>query len=346
MPKAVLQKSKKSSFVRHSLLRENSWSRRNVGSLGFWSVWDKSVTELTLDKKWAYTLALSGDGNRLILTAEGVLKDEGATVQVWNVASRTKICDLKNVQSDGPIALSQRGQMAAVWSKKRGLLFFDATSGEEFPTSKGGLTVPYALAFTPDGRSLVAATDDGVRFIEPLTGRELLRLHGGQGAVRCLAFNRNGTLLATGGADSTVVFWDLHRILRMGLFSREGQLPMLPEQRELLWADLASSDPATNFAGVRGLLDGGKASVAFLREHYLSPVKTVGDAEQRRLLKQLADPDYKERAKAFVALKKMGRSAEPMLREASATGDRRDHAPPPADLSERVGTRGNRGLQG
>ncbi len=209
-----------------------------IGSLGFWSVKDKSVAEVTLAKKWAYSLALSGDGKRLILSDEGVVKDDGATVQVWNVGSRTKICDLKNVQSDGPLALSPRGQMAAVWSKKRGLLFFDATSGEEFPTSKSDMTVPNDLVFTPNGRSLIVATEDGVRFLDPLTGRELLHLDGGQGAVKCLAVNQKGTLLATGGSDATVLFWDLRRIARDGHFSRAERMPILPEQLELLLGDL------------------------------------------------------------------------------------------------------------
>ncbi len=314
-----LSKSQENLFCAKFSPETNQLVTTQVGTLGFWSVKDKSVDEIKLDKKWAYHLALSGDGKRLILSAEGVFKEEGTTVQVWNVTSRTKICDLKNVQSDGPIALSPRGQMAAVWSKKREILFFDATSGQVFPTSTGDLTVPYDLAFTPDGRSLVVATKEGVRFLEPPTGRELLHLDGGQGAVRCLAFNRNGTLLATGGADSTVLFWDLRRILHMGHFARAGQMPKLPEQLELLWAELSATDPATSFASVRGFLESGKGSIVFLRDRLLPPETPIADAEQRRLLKQLGDPDYKERAKAFVALKKIGRAAEPMLREAFRT---------------------------
>ena len=280
------------------------------GSLGFWSLKNKSVAAVDLSTDWAYTLAFSGDGKRLILT------NQMATVQVWNVASRKKICDLKNVRSDDPIALSPHGQIAAVWSKKGGLQFFDATSGDELPTSHEILKTAKDFVFTPDGRSLVVATENGVRFVEPLTGRELLCLDGGQGEVQCLAINREGTLLATGGADSTVLFWDLRRILHTGVFTREEQMPMLPEQRELLWSDLASLDAATSFAGVRGLLDSGKGSVLFLRDRLLTHETPIGDAEQRRLLKQLADPDYKERAKAFVALRKLGRVAETMLREA------------------------------
>ncbi len=287
------------------------WSQ--YGSLDFWSVKNKSVSEIDLGRGRADTLAFSADGKRLILT------DQGGKVQVRNVVSRKTICDLKNVKSDGPIALSPRGQVAAVWSVNEQLQFFDATSGEELPKIKGNFTVANDLAFTPDGRCLVVATEEGVRLFEPLTGRELFRLDGGQGAVQCLAFNQNGTLLATGGADSTVLFWDLRRILHMGGFSREERLPMLPEQWELLWTDLASPDSTTSFAGLRAFLDGGKGSVAFLRDRLLTHKTPVGEAEQRRLLNQLADPDYKERAKAFVALKKIGRAAEPMLREAFRT---------------------------
>ncbi len=96
-------------------------------------------------------------------------------------------------------------------------------------------------------------------------------------------------------------------------------MPILPAQREILWADLASTDPATNFSASSALFDGGKVTVAFLRDRLLTHEKSFGNEEQQRLLKQLADPDYKERAKAFVALKKIGRQAEPILREALRT---------------------------
>ena len=282
-------------------------------SLSFWSVKEKSVAVFDLPSTLVFAPAFSGDGKRLILA------DQKATVQVWNVASRKKICDLQNAHSDGPIALSPHGQTAALWSTKGRLQFFDGRTGEEFPTDIVNLTGVKDLAFTPNGRSLVVATEESIRFFDPLTGRELFRLDGGQGAVQCLAFSRDGRLLATGGADSTVLLWDIPRVLRMKLVSREEQMPVLSEKRELPWADLASPDPTTSFAGVRAFLNDGKGSVAFFREHLLPKEQPIGDPEQRRLLKQLADPNYKERAKAFVALKKIGRAAEPMLREALQT---------------------------
>ncbi len=113
--------------------------------------------------------------------------------------------------------------------------------------------------------------------------------------MKCLALNRDGSLLATGGADGTVLLLDIRRIVGSGLASRVEQMPILPQQREILWLELASTDPATSYAASNALLDGGKGSVAFLRDRLLKHEKPIVDPEQRRLLEQLADPDYKER---------------------------------------------------
>ncbi len=201
-----------------------------------------------------------------------------------------------------------------------GLHFFDAHTGVELSTSNPTVKAANDLVFTPDSRCLVVATEDGVRFFDPLTGYESFGpLDGGQGAVKSLAVSRDGTHLATGGADGTVLLWDFRRALRNGLASQEGHMPLVLEQRERLWLELGALDPEVSFAAVSAFLEGGKGSVAFLRKRLLSKEQPIGDPEQRRLLKQLADPDYKERGKAFVGLKKIGRAAEPMLREANRT---------------------------
>ncbi len=285
-----------------------------VRSIGLWSIKDKSVTEVYLSRiRRATTLAFSGDGKRLLLADEEV-------VLVWDVASRATICELKNVRSDGPIALSAHGQFAAIWSTKGELRFFNADNGEEFPTSNVKVKVAHDLAFVPDGHCVVVATDEGVRFFEPISGRELLgRLDGGQGAIKSLALKRDGTLLATGGADGTVLLWDVQRVLHNGMVAHDGQMPLLPEQRLIHWSDLASTDPATSYSASSAFFDGGKGSVTYFRDRLLTHEKPFSNAEQQRLLKQLANPDYKERAKAFNALKTLGRAAEPMLREAFRT---------------------------
>ncbi len=117
------------------------------GSLGFWSVKDKTVTEVETSLKQVSTLAFSGNGQRLLLAG-------GESVQVWNVAARKKICELKNVRPNGPIALSGHGEFAAVCSSKGGLRFFDANSGEEFPNGQPSLKAVNDMMFLSVGRCL------------------------------------------------------------------------------------------------------------------------------------------------------------------------------------------------
>ena len=51
--------------------------------------------------------------------------------------------------------------------------------------------------------------DGTARIWTASTGKEHLRLVGHTGLLTAVAFSPNGTLLATGSADSTVRFWDL-----------------------------------------------------------------------------------------------------------------------------------------
>ncbi len=154
----------------------------NDGSLDLWSVKTKAVTAVDVPgMRRAHTLAFSGDGKRLLVAdEEGVL--------VWDVASRKQICELKNARSAGPIALSAHSQLAVLWTTVGGLRIFDANNGQNLSTSNAQWEVAHDLAFAPDGHCLVAATEDGIHFLSPLSGRELFsHLDGGQGAVRCLA---------------------------------------------------------------------------------------------------------------------------------------------------------------
>jgi WD40 repeat protein len=66
------------------------------------------------------------------------------------------------------------------------------------------------VAFSPDGRSLAAANEDGtIGLFDLETGEELPALRGHKRKVRSVAFHPLGTRLASVGTDLTVKVWDV-----------------------------------------------------------------------------------------------------------------------------------------
>ena len=83
------------------------------------------------------------------------------------------------------------------------------------------IEAPWALAFAPDGKRLVACSgsDKVARGWEVESGKEVLTLTGHTSGVQCLTYARDGRHVVTGSNDRTVKVWDartgkLHASLR------------------------------------------------------------------------------------------------------------------------------------
>jgi WD40 repeat protein/tRNA A-37 threonylcarbamoyl transferase component Bud32 len=120
------------------------------------------------------------------------------------------------------LAISPDGKRLATASEDKTAKVWDAATGEEL------LALPHAervfsVAFGPGGKLLASASGElekpgEVTLWDAATGKEVRTLRGHGGPALSVAFNSDGTRLATAGLDLTVRLWDvatgaeLHRL--------------------------------------------------------------------------------------------------------------------------------------
>ena len=130
----------------------------------------------------------------------------------------------------------------------------EAESGAEYQLPADGGMIQ-SVAVSPDGRWVVAGTDDGpVRVWDLAAGAERPPLHGHRQMVKVVTFSPDGTRLASGSADGTGLVWDT-----------TGWAGTVSAGRGLaaLWAELIGPDAAAAQRGTFAL-PGAPDVVAFL----------------------------------------------------------------------------------
>ena len=81
--------------------------------------------------------------------------------------------------------------------------------GIVFVTYHGHLLPVYAIAWSPDGKRIASASQDGtVHVWDAATGDRSFRYHGHRGSVNAVAWSPNGSYIASAGSDTTVQVWD------------------------------------------------------------------------------------------------------------------------------------------
>lgn len=178
-----------------------------------WNIRTDAQTTLRGHTSIVDALAFSPDGTRL---ASGSWDD---TVRMWDVATGEEVAFLTGHEGwVHAVGFSPDGRMLASGgeSMNGALMLWDVSSGQLLTTvNTQGYSVT-CLAFSPDGRYIATGEDyySIVRLWDAVTSEPLAVMRGhtgqaGEGGVFSVAFSPDSTLLATGGRDKTIRFWDV-----------------------------------------------------------------------------------------------------------------------------------------
>ncbi len=168
-------------------------------------------------------MAFSPDGKTLASTSNDT------TVRLWDGATGESRATLKGHEEqvyavafspDGKTLASAGGNPFEVGDllnplRPGELRLWDAATGEPRATLKGHESTVYAVAFSPDGKTLASAGVDplnpgrpGVlRLWDAATGEPRATLKGHAGAVHAVAFSPDGKTLASASTDTTMRLW-------------------------------------------------------------------------------------------------------------------------------------------
>lgn len=106
------------------------------------------------------------------------------------------------------VAFSPDGSLLAAGSEDKTVRIWDRTGEEVVATLKDHPGAVYALAFSPNGRRLAAASWREIGIWEVGTGNRLATLSGHRNQVWTVAWSPDGALLASGAYDGYVRLWD------------------------------------------------------------------------------------------------------------------------------------------
>lgn len=280
-------------------------------------------------------VAFSPDGNYLAAARTYYDRNTGTPIgeiYLWRTDKGTQITHVERAGSNIHfLAFSPDSQFLAMPMQNRSVMLLRASSGKEVGRFEGSqASVVQSLAFSPDGRLLAGAQTNTYVYAAPpvlegqvapapsaqrilvwevASGQIRQEFSGHHGAVSCLAFAPDGKTLASGGADTTILLWDLYG---------SKNAPPLKLSAEQAWNELSQRDARKTFDSLMKTLVAQPQAALDVIQKNLRPVKNikVQPDEIDQLIADLDHEKFQVRVKATASLEQLGDLAGPALRKA------------------------------